>query len=209
MKSFLVNLFSITFLFVAVKSSNETTPPNVSAKLREFLFRNRPKEFAPVVVDKYQNNIQNKPMSNNLVISLSKSKMANSLTTPIRTSTTSKTTLSTYRTTETTLPIPEYNMHFLSSHKTSASSATTTSSPVLTPKLKHLFYLNELRGPTRNFLIESKLDYMKTTTPYYFHKKFHFTDYMGDMRGDDEDDWSDKYERKTFKNDFDDSYENY
>jgi hypothetical protein len=163
---------------------------------REFLFRNNLKEDAHRVTSLFENNIQNKAVSNE---GLSASiKNSNSLTT-------TKMILST-PTTETTLPIPEYNTRFTTAKTKTASSSTKRPTYFLshkTPKVS-FFYLEDIYAPTtRNYLLASK--YAKTTTPHYLSGKFHFKDYI-DMT----EFWSDKYdERKTFKNDFDDFYENY
>ena len=166
---------------------------------REFLFRNNLKEDAHRVTSLLENNIQNKAVSNE---GLSASiKNSNSLTT-------TKMILSTHPTTETSLPIPEYNTRFTTAKtKTASSSITTTTRSThflsqKTPKVS-FFYLEDIYTPTRNYFLASK--YAKTTTPHYLSGKFHFKDYI-DMT----EFWSDKYdERKTFKNDFDDFYENY
>jgi hypothetical protein len=203
---FTILFLSLTFLFVqieslAIKDKNDNssldviTRNMVATKTREFLFRNRPKDFlsdpkfSPSIIE---NNIQSKPITNSLSNS-NTFKIMNSLTT------TTKMILSTHHYTETTLPIP-------GNYKTSHSSVTTTSSPVLTPKKSKLnyYYLENYFLPTRNFLLASK--YVKTSTPLYFLNKFHLTDYVEEMR----DDWTDgRYESKTFKNDFDDFYGNY
>lgn len=197
MKFPILFLSLLTFLFVQVKSlaikdNNDNSTENmVVTKTREFLFRNRPKQFlsdpniSPTI---FENNIQSKPITNSNTF-----KIINSLTT------TTKMILSTHHNMETTLPIP-------GNYKTSPSSVTTTSSPVLTPKKSKLnyLYLENYYLPTRNFLLASK--YVKTSTPLYFLNKLHLTDYVEEMR----DDWTDsRYESKTFKNDFDDFYGNY
>ena len=139
----------------------------------EFLFRNNPKDDAHRVTSLFENNMQNKVVSDEGMSYAMKN--SNSLTT-------TKMILSTHPSTETTLPIPEYNTRFTTTKtKTSSSSTTTTTTTTRprhflsqkTPKVS-FFYLEDIYAPTRNYLLASK--YAKTTTPHYLSSKFHFKD---------------------------------
>jgi hypothetical protein len=185
-----------------LKFSTTDSAKNIQME-REFLFRNNLKEDAHRVTSLLENNIQNKVVNNEGLSDAIKN--SNSLTT-------TKMILSTHRSTETTLPVPEYNTRFTTT-KTKTASSSSSSSTTKTTRPTHFlsqkppkvsfFYLEDIYAPTRNYLLASK--YVKTTTPHYLSSNFHFKDYM-DMT----EIWSDKYDgRKTFKNDFDDFYENY